>query len=191
MLQVTTNRQELIELLKAYVPHDLQNKDSYERTLLFLNENPSVFGDENSMGHVTASAWILNASRDNALLTHHRKLNKWLQLGGHTEPHEFIRASALREAIEESGLLDLTLMNSSIFDVDVHEIPVRGERMCHLHYDIRFIFLASDTASIQISEESIDLKWVPLQDIVNYTQDQSVLRMVDKTMQILRDSQYL
>jgi len=181
MIEECSNRQDLMTLLLTYRPHDAQNADSLDKTLKFISESSSPFGCENVTGHITASAWILNASHDYVLLTHHRKLNKWLQLGGHTESHEFITESAMREANEESGLKYLKLIDKSIFDIDVHEIPARGDILAHSHYDIRFVFESDEAQELSISVESHDLKWIKIDEIETYTSDRSILRMVEKT----------
>ena len=80
-------------------------------------------------GHITAAAWILSADRRRSLLTHHRKLDRWLQLGGHADGQWHVEEVALREAREESGLtrFDIVPIDGVLmpFDVDVHEIPAR------------------------------------------------------------------
>src|SRR5690349_17079955 len=82
-------------------------------------------------GHLTASAWIVDAARRRTLLTHHRKLDRWLQLGGHVDGDPDLAASALREAREESGLTRLAVVSTEFFDLDRHRIPARGEEPEH------------------------------------------------------------
>ena len=113
-------------------------------------------------------------------MTHHLKLNIWIQLGGHTERDESVITSAYREGIEESGLDQLDLITEAIFDVDVHLIPARKKEKAHYHYDIRYIFEADDTMDFIVSDESHDLKWVSINEIDNYSKERSILRMVEK-----------
>ena len=134
-------------------------------------------------GHVTGSAWILNPSRQKTLLTHHRKLGKWLQLGGHSDGEPNALQVAWHEAEEESGL-QVAIGNEQIFDVDIHEIPARGSEPSHKHYDIRFLFIADDKRQLTLSDESNDLRWVALTDLPSMTQEESVLRMMRKTCQL-------
>ncbi len=128
-------------------------------------------------GHITGSAFILSPDRRAVLLTHHRKLNIWVQLGGHCDGIADVRFVALKEAYEESGLTRLRMLSDEIFDIDIHEIPANPKEPAHLHYDARFLMQA-EAGEIVVSDESHDLKWVPLTDIQTYTREASVLRMV-------------
>jgi 8-oxo-dGTP pyrophosphatase MutT (NUDIX family) len=133
------------------------------------------------VGHVTGSAWIVDAGRNRCLLTHHKKLNRWLQPGGHADGDADIAGVALREAYEESGLANLALVDPEIFDIDIHLIPLRQNEPEHFHYDVRFLIECGDDEGYVISEESHDLAWVPLSQIRTYSTEYSILRMVKKT----------
>lgn len=147
----------------------------------FVRENERWYDRALSIGHLTGSAWILDEGRTHALLTHHRKLDLWVQLGGHTEGDADMLSAAWREAREESGLPDVVPAAESIFDVDIHAIPARREEPAHFHYDIRYLFTADRRKPLTVSNESKSLAWAPLADISNYTQEESVLRMIRKT----------
>lgn len=133
-------------------------------------------------GHLTGSAWIVSPARDRVLLTHHRKLDKWLQLGGHADGDPDLAAVALREAREESGLTGLRLVSPLIFDLDVHVIPARRADPAHRHYDLRFLIEADPAEPLAISEESKDLAWVALDRVTALNPEESMARMVRKTI---------
>ncbi len=155
------------------------------RVLEFVREHPDCFERSLAAGHVTGSAWIVDAARTHALLTHHAKLGLWLQPGGHCDGDSNVLRVALREAAEESGLTELApLLGGAIFDVDAHEIPARKNEPAHVHYDIRYALRADRSRPLQISAESRDLRWVPLDEIAGLNTDESVLRMVRKTQLI-------
>ncbi len=139
-----------------------------------------------AVGHVTGSAWVVDRRGDAALLTHHRKLGKWLQLGGHADGDADVRRVALREAVEESGLAGIELASDAIYDVDVHEIPARGDEPAHLHYDVRFAFFADRGGVPVASDESIAVAWVPLAEIERFAIDDSVRRLAAKTPGLVR-----
>jgi ADP-ribose pyrophosphatase YjhB (NUDIX family) len=120
-------------------------------------------------------------------MTHHFKLNRWLQLGGHTEIGESVITAARREAMEESGLEAIKMVREAIFDLDVHEIPAYGVAPTHVHYDIRFMFVADPDAKTTRNRESKQLRWIPLTQIESYTREWSVLRMAEKTTAFLSD----
>lgn len=174
-------KKKLIEDLKKYQTSYEDERRMVEQTIMYLEENEVFLGKSNTVGHITGSAWILNSKRNKALLTHHFKLDMWVQLGGHTEEEETVYESACREGIEESGLRALSPVHTEIFDVDVHLIPERKSQPAHYHYDIRYVFEADDQEKIAVSNESHDVCWVSLEQINDYTNARSVLRMVEKT----------
>ncbi len=169
------NKQVLIELISQY-----DNDHNCKLTLNFINQHHYIFGKKNKVGHITASAFIINEDKSKILLTYHKKLKKWLQLGGHTEENETIIEAAIREAKEESGLESLRLLSQDIYDIDVHKIPKTNNEPGHKHYDIRFIFEACECELLKINHESSDLKWVLMRDLESYTTNQSIIRLREK-----------
>ena len=174
------NRNRLLELLRTYA---LQwpNERTVDLLIEFVQRQPDCF--ERTCfedGHVTGSAWIVCPNHRRVLLTHHRKLEKWLQLGGHSDGDSNPLNVAQREAEEESGL-NVKPIHNAVFDIDIHTIPARGEDPEHKHYDVRFLFEADDQSALTISAESNDLRWIALKDLPTLTSEESVLRMARKT----------
>ena len=132
-------------------------------------------------GHLTGSAWIVSPDCSRVLLTHHLKLDKWLQLGGHADGDGDLLAVAWREAREESGLAGVRVVSPEIFDVDRHWIPERKAEPGHYHYDLRFRFEADPREPLAISSESRDLAWVELGRVTALNPEESMARMVRKT----------
>jgi 8-oxo-dGTP pyrophosphatase MutT (NUDIX family) len=125
----------------------------------------------------------VDEDRSHALLVHHAKLNKWLQPGGHADGDEDVLRVATREAQEETGLTNLALLTSDIFDLDIHPIPARDDFPEHLHYDVRFAFVASRQDKIVISNESHDAQWIRMENVGDLTQrNPSIMRMVKKSI---------
>ena len=146
----------------------------------FLASSPDVFERRHPPGHFTGSAWLVSADGQRVLLTHHRKLARWLQLGGHADGDADLSRVALREAEEESGLVDLVL-ERGIFDLDRHAIPARGADPEHWHYDVRFVVRATGSEQFAISEESLELAWKPVVEIAaDPAADESMRRMAAK-----------
>lgn len=132
-------------------------------------------------GHFTASAWLVDRSGARLLLTHHRKLGRWLQLGGHADGDRDLAQVALKEAQEESGLAGLRLADSELFDLDRHWIPERGAVPGHWHYDARYVVLAGDHEDFVVSEESLALAWRPVAELPDDPGvDESMRRMAAK-----------
>lgn len=174
------HRKGILQKLSAYTTADPHEQSMLRRIIEFVKTHPDCFERTLLAGHITASALIVNTQRTHTLLTHHHKLEKWLQLGGHSDGDPDPLSVALREAEEESGLKNVKPVSEVIFDVDVHPIPARRNEPDHFHYDIRFLFEADETEPLTISSESKDLAWVPLTEIDRYTTEESILRMVRK-----------
>ena len=179
-LNKLVHRDTILNLIDRYSARYPDEQETSERLRAFVVANEDCFKRELEIGHVTGSAWILNAKADAALLTHHRKLNIWVQLGGHADGDANIQRVAEREAEEESGLKDLNVVATDIFDIDIHEIPARKSEPAHFHYDCRFLLQAASEDYV-VSDESHDLKWILLADMQSYTTEESVLRMVRKS----------
>ena len=152
-------------------------------TLLDDGENP--FLRSRLAGHFTGSAWLVSADGERILLTHHRKLDRWLQLGGHADGERDLSKVALTEAEEESGLGGLVLEDGVLFDIDKHWIPERKDVPGHWHYDARYVVRALGSEAFVVSEESLALAWrtvveVAAEAIETPDGDQSLPRMAKR-----------
>ncbi|MFJ4874733.1 NUDIX hydrolase [Streptomyces sp. NPDC088745] len=128
-------------------------------------------------GHLTASALVVDAERGRVLLTLHKKLKMWLQMGGHCESGDATVAdAALREATEESGIKGLTLLPGGPVRLDRHPIPAP----CHWHLDVQYAAIAPAGAVEAISDESDDLRWFAYDEVADVA-DESVVRLVERT----------
>lgn len=173
------NRQRLIRDLENYTTS--AEEELFRPKFLELLLHPDAYRRFHLPGHMTASAWIVDESKKNVLLTHHAKLNRWLQPGGHADGDEDILAVALREAEEETGLKNFNLIHPGIFDIDIHTIPARKEFPGHLHYDIRFLFQSDHLEPLIRSEESHALAWFPWTEIERVSDaNESMIRMAAK-----------
>jgi len=175
------SRRELLAELERYVAFDEREREMVERLRAFVEEHARCFERALAIGHVTGSAWVVDLSGRFALLTHHRKLGRWLQLGGHADGEADVRAVARREALEESGLRELEPAGNGIYDVDVHEIGERPGEPAHLHYDVRFAFFADQRSPLCASAESHEVTWIPLDRLADFGVDASVRRLAAKT----------
>ena len=145
-----------------------------------LGDADNPFLRDRLAGHFTASSWLVDRSGERVLLTHHRKLQLWLQLGGHADGQRELHLTALREAEEESGLTGLRV-DAAIFDVDRHWIPEHKSVPAHWHYDVRYVVHAGDDEAYTISEESLDLAWRRIDELAaDPATDASVRRMAQK-----------
>ncbi|MFI8191110.1 NUDIX hydrolase [Streptomyces sp. NPDC085946] len=151
------------ELRQAYLDH--------------LAEHPDGMWKSCHAGHVTASALVVDPGGGRVLLTLHRKLRMWLQMGGHCEPGDAsLAAAALREAAEESGVGGLSLLPGGPVRLDRHPIPPP----CHCHFDVQYAVLAPPDAVHAVSEESLDVRWFAYDEVAGVA-DASVVRLVEAT----------
>ena len=178
------SRQNLLALLEIFERTSSEVSERTRRLREFVEQDESCAERANPKGHLTASAWVVSADRTKALLLHHRKLNKWIQPGGHADGDFDLLSVALREVKEESGLTQVVPASSDIFDVDIHEIPPWRDTPAHLHYDVRFLIEADEFERLTHNDESNALRWVELYAVPSYTEEESVLRMARATLQL-------
>ncbi|MGC6489444.1 MAG: NUDIX hydrolase [Planctomycetota bacterium] len=183
------HRRPLRRLLELYAEAWPREEEVTARFVAFVDGHPDCLLRACAPGHVTASAWILDPDGARALLTHHRKLDKWLQLGGHVDGDPDVAAACLREAREESGMAEFEVLRWSRdelapLDLDVHTIPARGDEAAHLHWDVRFLLRAGAGQEPVVSDESHDLAWVRRDALAAYTTEESVLRMDRKAREV-------
>ena len=170
------------------IKKELNTLNKFEQ--LISEQKESCFYRDCLPGHITGSAVLLDKKFEKIVLTHHKKLNKWLQLGGHSDGDWLTSRVAKREAFEESGIECLDLISPTDFtttnaeaalplDFDIHHIPARKDEPEHLHYDVRFIMIAHEER-LQISDESNDLAWFKLDNVKTVTKEISTLRQIEK-----------
>lgn len=173
------HRQPLLELLQRYQTRHPDERDIVARFLEFVAGHERCFERDLWAGHITGSAWLVDRAGARVLLTHHRKLGRWLQLGGHSDGDPATLDVARKEAAEESGLA-VRALSDEIFDIDLHEIPARRQDPAHYHFDVRFALTVEDSEAFRVSAESLELAWVPIDELPAYTDEYSVLRMAEK-----------
>jgi len=171
------HRQWLLTRLEAYGTNDPREADARRRMIEFVRAHEDCFLRSLSIGHITGSAWMVDPTGRRALLTFHRKLDMWLQLGGHADGDGNVLDVALRECREESGISDVEPVRDDIFDVDVHPIPAHGGTPAHFHYDVRFFVRAPTSTEFRVSDESHALKWVTPDELTTMNVDESVRRL--------------
>ncbi len=152
-------REQTYQLLAAYRSSYPEEQVYREKMLRFLDTCSDCFLRSCRVGHFTASAFLLNPEKTHALLLHHAKLDKWMQLGGHCDGDSDVLRVAIKEAQEESGIQKIRAIRPAVFDIDIHLIPPYKEEGAHYHFDIRFLLHAYETDQVIQNHESKALQW--------------------------------
>jgi 8-oxo-dGTP pyrophosphatase MutT (NUDIX family) len=181
------HRQPMLAMLDRYVVRHPDEHEVTARIRALVAAHADCFERTCRPGHVTASAWVTTPARDRFLLVHHRKLNRWLQPGGHMDGLPDVAAAALREVQEETGLADVRVAETDYeltpFDLDVHIIPERRDASgvlvedAHEHHDVRLLVIAQGDLTPQVSEESHAVRWFTAEELRAATDEESVLRL--------------
>ncbi len=155
----------------------------------FIESHPETFNSrENEIGHITCSMLVMDESRENVLLTHHKKFGIWLQLGGHwDDSNETALQTALRETSEEGygekRIVCDVFFNGKPFDLDAHE--VNDPKGKHIHFDICFVCIVKNEFEVNVSHESHDVKWFKIDEIINTPMVNSRLnRLLSKSSKV-------
>ncbi len=152
-----------------------------QRLQQFMDDTVGPFDRTTLEGHVTATAFIVDRQREYALMLHHRKLNMWLPPGGHCDGNADVMETAIREIQEETGIKQVTIIGTDIFDIDIHLIPANSQEPEHYHYDVRFLMEVDRNTLTQMNnEEALNLEWINIASLDDYTRLPSVLVLRDK-----------
>lgn len=180
------HRQQLLELLACYRSPFMEESAMVARTRRFIEQHVNCFDRQLMPGHVSGSAWVVNPARSHVLMMHHRKLDLWLQPGGHADNDPDIVRVVLKECAEESGIdiANIRLVSESIFDVDVHTVHASAHDPRHEHFDIRFLVEIDDRLPVPGNDESHEIGWIALAEVAHFNNARSIYRLVRKTRRL-------
>lgn len=181
------HRQELLDLLAHYRTPYMEEAAMVERSRLFIQQHENCFDRHLAPGHVTGSTWVVNPARTHVLMLHHRKLNLWLQPGGHADGDPDIKRVVLKETAEETGvgMEHVRLVTGDIFDVDIHVVHASAHGPRHVHFDIRFLVEIDDQIPLPGNDESHQVGWIPLDQVSRFNNALSIRRLVQKTRRLV------
>lgn len=167
----------LSDQIQTFEPKSKIQEKTKALFLQFISENPDCLFRSNLKGHITASAIILDKAKNKVLLIHHKKLDRWLQPGGHCDGVSNTLEVAIKEVWEETGI-KIKPQNQRIQDLDIHEIPERKGVPTHLHYDVRYIFEADSGQDLIQNEETNALKWMDIEEIGAYGLEENLISLI-------------
>ncbi len=175
----------LLDRLQSYKTLFAEERDFVPRFISLLNNFSRCFTRELVSGHLTGSAWVISPDRQRVIMLHHKKLNRWLQPGGHADGDENLLAVAQKELEEETGLKQYRWLSANIFDLDIHLIPQRAAVPAHFHFDVRFVAEANPSQPIEHNSESNFVEWLTLKEAAEKSNfEPSIERMIAKTHMI-------
>jgi 8-oxo-dGTP pyrophosphatase MutT (NUDIX family) len=156
------------------------------RVLELLDEHGAALARRDTEpGHLTGSALVVDHAGERVLVMFHRKLQRWLQPGGHADGDHELAGVAWREATEETGIEGLVVLLPAV-DIDVHEIPARGDQPAHLHLDLRFVVVAPPDAVVQGNDESEALRWLSLDELRELSDEPGLVRLAERGLRAYR-----
>jgi len=176
----------LVEEVSAYAPSGEAERKSQAAILDLLRRATDPFTRDHT-DHITGSAIVARPDGSAFLMVFHRRLERWLQPGGHVEPEDAsVRDTALREAREETGVTELDIANEGrIVDLDVHPIPATKKRPAHVHYDLRYLLTTRASATLAEPLEIEKVAWFSLDQALAAGADRSLARALGKAQRIL------
>jgi len=185
----------LLELLDAHVCVDDAEEASVTLARHMIMQHTDIWLQSCEAGHITGSGLILDREDRKVLLLHHRKLQLWLQMGGHGEDEFDPAQTAFREAVEESGLTDLAFFpdreRPMLIDIDTHVIPARNEQSEHYHIDFRYLFSTSSPEKVRLLQtEAKDVRWFTFSELAMLCLRPATLRLIQKAEKLLKPSYY-
>ncbi len=167
-------------MLHEYHPCASEEIKAKDTMIAFIDAYDNCFERSLAVGHITASAWLVNKEQTHALLMHHTKLDRWFQLGGHCDGDSDVLAVAIKEAQEESGIQHIVPLSDTIFDIDIHLVPANSKEKEHYHYDVRFLLQVTSDENVIQNKESKELRWIGKNKNELPTNELSVIRMFNK-----------
>lgn len=159
----------LIERIAAYQPGNEQEAVDQQQMLAFLRNNPDALDRTNLAGHFSASGWIVNHARDRVLLCYHKIYDSWSWTGGHADGESDLESVAIREALEETGVVAKPVAPGEIFSLETLYVMghvKRGQYVpCHLHMNLTYLLEADETIPLKIkADENSGLRWFSVED---------------------------
>lgn len=154
-----------LAVLEGWSAPDAAQEALREQYVAHLRSRPDGLRKACFPDHLTAGALVLSHDGSKVLLNLHRKARRWFAFGGHLEPQDAtLAAAALREGVEESGLPDLDVDPEPVH-LSLHEVGFCSSEGTVRHFDVRFLARLGATSEPVVSEESLDLRWFPVDDV--------------------------
>lgn len=171
-------KKDVINQLLNYQPFNCQEEKDKETILFFLNNFDDIFDRSNLIAHITSSCWLVNQNCDRAIMAYHNLYDSYSWLGGHNDGETDLLKVAIKEAKEESGLVDITPLSNDIFSIEVLSVNQHIKKgvyvPAHLHLNFTFLLQASDHQELKVKEdENSSVKWFTLEEAVKVSNEKA------------------
>lgn len=182
-----------IEQIKAYTPINDQEINDKKVILDFINESDkNLLTRENGIAHFTSSGFVVNKTCDKILMIHHKIYDTWTWTGGHADGEEDMLATAIKEAQEESGIMNLRPVTEAIHSIDI--LPVwghvrRGKYVsAHLHLNASYVLIGDENEQLTINEEETHgVKWISVADMPEASKEPELIVVYNKLLDFARN----
>lgn len=177
----------LFESIKNYQPTNEQEEHDKAQMLEFMKQNDNYLTRENQVAHFTASVWTVNKERTKTLMIYHNIYDSWAWVGGHADGEEDLRAVALRELQEETGVKNAGLVSDEIFSLESLTVDGHVKRgtyvPSHLHFNVTYLVEVDENEALRVKEdENSGVKWWTFEDAVNVSTEKWMVERVYKKL---------
>lgn len=187
-------KNKLYEEIKLYRPYNEQEEKDKNVMLKFIETFDDCFTRNNEIGHFTTSAWIVNETKDKVLMVYHNIYDSYAWIGGHADGDSNLLNVIRKEIEEECGLKNIKLLSDGIYGISVQttDSHIKNKKYvnCHLHFDVQYLFEASEFDKVRINEkENSDVKWISIDKVLDIVTEEHMKplykKMIDKMTKII------
>lgn len=177
----------LLQEIQNYIPYNEQEARDKEQMLAFMEKNDNYLHRENQTAHFTVSIWTVNKEHTKTVLAYHNIFDSWSWIGGHADGIEDLRAVALRELEEETGIKNASFVNTEIFSLET--LTVNGHIKkglyvpSHLHFNVTFLAEADENESLTVNkDENQAVKWWTFEEALNVSNEKWMIERIYKKL---------
>ena len=188
-------REDSIRQIENYAPFNEQEEKDKALILGWISNNENAFSRENTVAHITSSAWVVNKDRSKVLMVYHNIYNSWAWPGGHADGESDLLGVAMREVMEETGIKNLKPLSKDFYAIDV--LPVkshikRGKFVSsHIHLNATYIFEADENEELLIKEdENSGVNWIDIDKMVSSSSEDHMKKVYAKLVDKLKEGDY-
>lgn len=179
--------EELYKLIMDYIPENEQEENDKKIMLKYIKKFDDVLTRQNEMFHFTTSAWVINHDKTKVLMIYHNIFDSWAWIGGHADGNSNLLEVVKKEILEETGVKNVALLINGIFGLSIQIVKPHIKNgkyiSSHLHYDIQFLFEASEEDDLKIKcDENKDVRWLDIDTVLDKVTEEHMKPLYKKLM---------